>query len=403
MSSEPAGPLKGLKVLELAHVMAGPMCGRMLADLGASVVKLERPGGEDSRTMAPPWIGGESAAFLMMNRNKRGICVDLKTEGGRAIVRRLALDADVIIENFRYGALNKLGLGYDDLRAINPRLIWAEISGFGRTGPYAARGGYDLIAQGMSGLMSITGEGPGRPPIKVGAPVADITAGILAALGVAAAVVERARTGRGQRVDTSIFEAAITMTLWHSAMALSTGVSPQAMGTAHPLDAPYQAYEAADGWFNLGAANQANWLRLLGVLAREDLQQDARFCDNPARVRNLAELTEELQPVFRRRTVAEWMQTLESAGVPCGPILSIDQMLADPQVLARKMRVTTQHATLGEVETIGNPIKLSGAEPPGPSSAPILGQHTLEVLRESGYGATEIQAFLEERAVFAAN
>lgn len=402
MSIQQSGPLHGLKVLELAHVMAGPMCGRLLADLGADVIKLERPGGEDSRTMAPPWIGEESAAFLMMNRNKRGICVNLKTDGGRAILRRLAADADVLIENFRADALAKLGLGYEELRELNPRLIWAEISGFGRTGPYAQRGGYDLIAQGMSGLMSITGEGPGRPPIKVGAPVADITAGILSALGVVAAVAERARTGRGQRVDTSLFEAAITMTLWHSAMALASGATPQAMGSAHPLDAPYQAFEAADGWLNVGAANQANWLRLLQVLGREDLQQDARFCDNPARIHNLHLLTEQLQPIFRTRSVSYWLEALQSAAVPCGPILSINEMLADPQTSARAMRVTTRHATLGDVETLGNPIKCSSAQSAQLRAAPVLGQHTIEALQGIGYSAAEIREFLESGAAFAA-
>lgn len=396
------GPLAGLKVLELAHVMAGPMCGRLLADLGADVIKLERPGGEDSRTMTPPCIGDEAAAFLMMNRNKRGICINLKTEGGRDVARRLAASSDVLIENFRAGALAKLGLGYEDLSALNPRLIWAEVSGFGRTGPYANRGGYDLIAQGMAGLMSITGEGPGRPPIKVGAPVADITAGILAAFGVAAAVTECARTGRGQRVDTSIFEAAITLTLWHSAMAMATGVAPSAMGTAHPLDAPYQAFEAADGWFNVGAANQANWLRLLGVLGREDLQADRRFSDNPARVRNLEALTAQLLPIFQTRTVAAWIAALEVMGVPCGRILSINEMLADAQTLARGMRVTTKHATLGAVETIGNPVKCSAMGPAEIGGAPVLGQHTIEVLQGAGYSAAQIDALLTSGAAYAA-
>lgn len=396
------GPLAGLKVLELAHVMAGPMCGRLLADMGADVIKLERPGGEDSRTMTPPSIGDEAAAFLMMNRNKRGICINLKTEGGRDVARRLAADSDVLIENFRAGALAKLGLGYEELSALNPRLIWAEISGFGRTGPYASRGGYDLIAQGMAGLMSITGEGPGRPPIKVGAPVADITAGILAAFGVAAAVTECARTGRGQRIDTSIFEAAVTLTLWHSAMAMATGVAPTAMGTAHPLDAPYQAFEAADGWFNVGAANQANWMRLLGALGCEHLQADARFSDNPARVRNLAALTEQLQPIFRTRTVDAWIAALESVGVPCGRILSINEMLADPQTIARAMRTTTQHVTLGEIDTIGNPVKCSAMGPTEMRAAPVLGQHTIEVLQSAGYSAAEIRELLASGAAYAA-
>jgi crotonobetainyl-CoA:carnitine CoA-transferase CaiB-like acyl-CoA transferase len=258
------GPLDGLKVIELAHIMAGPCCGLMLADLGADVIKVEKaPAGDDSRRFLPPDIEGESAAFLMMNRNKRGIVVDLKTEAGKEVVRRLLTDADVVIENYRKGTMERLGLGYDSLSARNPGLIYCEISGFGRTGPYAERGGFDLIAQGMSGLMSITGEAPGRPPVKCGAPVTDITAGILAAMGVLAAYVERQRTGRGQRVDTSLFEAGIVHTFWQSAICLATGVAPGPMGSAHPLNAPYQAFETADGWITVGAANQANWLKLL--------------------------------------------------------------------------------------------------------------------------------------------
>jgi crotonobetainyl-CoA:carnitine CoA-transferase CaiB-like acyl-CoA transferase len=396
-------PLSGIVVLELAHVMAGPMCGRLLADLGADVIKLERPGGEDSRAMAPPWVGTESAAYLMMNRNKRGICVDLKTEGGRDVLRRLAGRADVLVENFRAGTLDRLGVGWSALSAVNPRLVWAEISGFGRTGPYAARGGYDLIAQGMSGLMSFTGEGPGRPPVKAGAPVADISAGVLAALGVVAALQERHRTGRGQRVDTSLFEAAVTLTLWQSAMALATGTAPGPMGSAHPLDAPYQAFEAQDGWLNVGAANQANWLRLLGVLGRADLADDPRFASNPARMENLALLTETLAPLFRERRAADWLAALDAAGVPAGPILSVPQMLDDPQIAARAMRVTTEHAALGAVETLGMPIKFPDGTPPAIGPAPLLGQHTRIVLAEAGFGTAEIAALLRDGAIHAAD
>ena len=306
-----AGPLAGIRVVELAHIMAGPVCGLMLADLGADVVKVEKlPGGDDSRRFVPPSIGGESAAFMMMNRNKRGIAVDLKTEGGREAVRRLLVRADVVVENYRRGTMERLGLGYETLRRDNPGLVYCEISGFGRTGPYADRGGFDLIAQGMSGLMSITGEGPGRPPVKVGAPVTDVTAGILAAMGVLAAYVRRLGTGEGQRVDTSLFEAGIVHTYWQSAIALATGVSPGPMGSAHPLNAPYQAFATADGWINIGAANQANWLRLVGVLEAPELAEDPRFADNAARMRNLPALVEALAAPLRRRTTAEWPERL---------------------------------------------------------------------------------------------
>src|SRR5215475_8170119 len=256
-----SGPLSGMKVIELAHIMAGPVCGLMLADMGASIIKVEKhPGGDDSRGFLPPAIEGESAAFMMMNRNKRGIALDLKTDAGKEVLRRLLADADAVIENYRTGTMERLGFGYETLRKSNPGLIYCSLSGFGRTGPYAERGGFDLIAQGMSGLMSITGEGPGRPPVKCGAPVTDITAGILAAMGILAAYTHRLKTGEGQAVDTSLFEAGIVHTYWQSAICFATGVPPGPMGSAHPLSAPYQAFQTADGWITIGAANQANWI-----------------------------------------------------------------------------------------------------------------------------------------------
>jgi crotonobetainyl-CoA:carnitine CoA-transferase CaiB-like acyl-CoA transferase len=394
------GPLAGLKVVELAHIMAGPVCGLMLADLGADVVKVEKlPGGDDSRRFVPPEVGGESAAFMMMNRNKRGIAVDLKTEGGRAVVRRLLAGADVVVENYRRGTMERLGLGYDSLRHDNPGLVYCEISGFGRTGPYADRGGFDLIAQGMSGLMSITGEGPGRPPVKVGAPVTDITAGILGAMGVLAAYVHRLRTGLGQRVDTSLFEAGIVHTYWQSAIRLATGAPPAPMGSAHPLNAPYQAFATADGWINIGAANQANWLRLVGVLEAPGLADDPRFADNAARMRNLPALVEAFAPPLRRRTTAEWLGRLEAAGVPAGPVLDIAQVHADPQTLARGMLTQVEHARLGPLETLGVPVKFSGTPAGVARGAPVLGQHTREVLRENGYDEAEIDRLTDEGAI----
>ena len=285
------GPLTGLKVIDLSHVMAGPTCAMLLADMGADVIKVEKiPGGDDARRMAPPTIAGESAAFLMMNRNKRGIALDLKTEAGRMVLSRLLQDADVLIENYRRGTMERMGFGYEALHASNPRLIYCSISGFGRTGPYADRGGFDLVAQGMSGLMSITGEGPGCPPVKLGAPVTDITAGILACVGILAALHSRASSGQGQMVDTSLFEAGIIHTYWQSAIAFATGQAPGPMGTGHPLNAPYQAFPAADGWITVGAANQGNWLRLLEALEAPELGYDPRFANNPERMRNLPAL-----------------------------------------------------------------------------------------------------------------
>jgi crotonobetainyl-CoA:carnitine CoA-transferase CaiB-like acyl-CoA transferase len=384
------GPLAGLKVIDLSHVMAGPACSMLLADMGADVIKVEKlPGGEDARRMVPPTISSESAAFLIMNRNKRGIALDLKTEAGRKVLSRLLENADVLIENYRRGTMERMGFGYDTLHASNPRLIYCSISGFGRTGPYADRGGFDLVTQGMSGLMSITGEGPGCPPVKMGAPVTDITAGILACVGILAALYSRAASGQGQMVDTSLFEAGIVHTYWQSAICFATGQAPGPMGTAHPLNAPYQAFPVADGWITVGAANQGNWLRLLEALGAPELGNDPRFANNADRMRNLPALQEELTPLFKVRTSAEWLCRLEEVGVPAGAVLDVAQMHADPQALAREMIVETTHPTAGQVASLGLPIKFS--ETPGSvrRAAPLLGQHTREVLREHGFSDAE--------------
>ncbi len=398
------GLLQGLKVIELAHIMAGPTCGMLLADMGAEVIKVEKvPGGDDARRMTPPRIGGEAAAFLMVNRNKRGIALDLKTEGGRTVLRQLLKDADVLIENYRKGTMEKLGLGYEELRRDNPGLIYCEISGFGRTGPYAERGGFDLIAQGMSGLMSITGEGPGRPPVKCGAPVTDITAGILAAMGVLGAYVHRLRTGRGQRVDASLFEAGIVHTYWQSAIAFATGIAPGALGSAHPLNAPYQALPTADGWITVGAANQRNWLKLLTVLDAEHLARDLRFVDNDGRMAHREELVEALSERLRHRPTDYWLRQLAEAGVPAGPILDIKQMHADPQARARGMVTTAPHSQLGEVRTLGHPVRYSETPADIRRGAPVYGEHTREVLAELGYSDSEIKDLIDSGAAVAAS
>jgi crotonobetainyl-CoA:carnitine CoA-transferase CaiB-like acyl-CoA transferase len=395
-----AGPLSGLKVIDLSHVMAGPTCAMLLADMGADVIKVEKiPGGDDAHRMVPPSIDGESAAFLVMNRNKRGIALDLKTEAGSRALSRLLEGADVLIENYRRGTMERMGFGYDALRASNPRLIYCSISGFGRTGPYADRGGFDLVAQGMSGLMSITGEGPGCPPMKSGAPVTDITAGILACVGILAALHSRASSGRGQMVDTSLFEAGIIQTYWQSAICFATGQAPGPMGTGHPLNAPYQAFAVADGWITVGAANQGNWLRLLEALEAPDLGDDSRFANNAERMRNLPALQAKLTPLFKRRSSAEWLRRLEEAGVPAGPVLDVNQMHADPQALARKMIVETTHPTAGQVRAIGLAIKFS--ETPGGvrRAAPVFGEHTREVLRDHGYSDAEVDQMAAVGAV----
>ena len=396
MSAAPKGPLDGVKVVELAHIMAGPVCGLMLADMGADVVKVEKPQGDDTRRFLPPEIGGESSAFMMMNRNKRGVVLDLKDPRGRDALERMLREADILIENFRRDTMERMGFGYDRLHEINPQLVYVEISGFGRTGPYADRGGFDLIAQGMSGLMSITGEGHGRPPVKVGAPVSDITAGILGAMGAAAAYARRLATGEGQRVDTSLFEAGITHTYWQSAIAFATGVAPGPMGSAHPLNAPYEAFETADGWITVGAANQRNWERLCAILDAPELLADPRFATNAERMAHREALAEGLAVHFRERRSAEWLERLEAGGVPAGPVLDIREMHADPQTRAREMVVSVEHPTAGAVETIGLPVKFSGTPGAVRRPAPRLGEHTVEVLQAHGLPRDEAEAMLRD-------
>ncbi len=386
-------------MIELGHIMAGPVCGLMLADLGADVIKVERmPDGDPSRSFLPPEIDGEPAAFLMLNRNKRGVALDLKTDEGREVLLRLVGQADVLIENFRPGAMERMGLGYDTLTDINPSLVYCELSGFGRTGPLASAPGFDLIAQGFAGLMSITGEGPGRPPVKCGPPLTDITAGILGALGVVSAYLVRLRTGRGQRVDTSLFEAGVTHTYWQAAIALATGVSPGPLGSAHPLSAPYEAFETADGWINLGASSQAVWERVPEVVGAPELLSDPRFRSNEDRMANREELARLLGEQFRHGSTAEWVRRLADAGIPAGPVLGVEAMLQHPQTLARDMVTEVPHTRLGTVRTLGCPIKLSETPASVRSGAPLLGEHTREVLLEIGYTEAEADGLIVRRA-----
>lgn len=400
MANRGFGPLQGMTVIELCHHMAGPTCGLMLADMGADVIKVEKiKGGDDTRRQLPPEINGEAAAFMMMNRNKRGVVIDLKTEEGAEILRRLVAKADVLTENFRPGVLDRLGLGYDDLKAINPGLIYASISGFGRTGPYAKRGGFDLVAQGMSGLMSITGERPDGPPVKVGAPVCDITAGLLLALGICAAYVRRLKTGEGQRLDTSLMEAGITHTYWQSAIAFATGTAPRAMGSAHPLSAPYQAVSTADGYINIAANTGPFWAGMLDMIGAPELADDPRFRTNGDRMANLKELEIELNARFETRTSAEWLAEFEARGIPAGPIFDVLEMHRDPQTIAREMVPTVEHPVAGQVQTIGLPIKFESTPGKVAAPSPLFGQHTADVLSELGYGDGDIAQLAEKGAV----
>ena len=379
--------------------MAGPVCGRMLADMGADVVKVEPPGaGDPTRAFAPPEAGGTAAAFVMMNRNKRGIVIDLGTEPGRGVARRMLARCDVVIENFRKGVMEEFGFGYDVLRAANPGLVYGQITGFGRTGPLADHRGFDLIAQGMTGLLSVTGEGPGRPPVKCGPPLTDITAGILGAMGVASALYAREQTGTGQRVDTSLYEAGLVQTFWQSAVALATGESPGPLGSAHPLAAPYEALPTADGWITVGGWNQVNWLRLVDALELSELAADPRFETNAARMENLDELRDLLSRRLKTASAETWLRRLEAAAVPAGPVSTMLEALRHPQTVARDMVVTVPQGG-GVVETLGMPVKLSGTQAPVERGAPGLGEHTDEVLAEYGFGTEEIAELRRSGAV----
>ncbi len=388
------GPINGVKVLELAQIMAGPTCGLMLADLGAEVIKIEKiPGGDDTRRFIPPDINGESSAFMMMNRNKKGIAINLKEKDGINIFKSMVKKSDVVIENYRKGTMEKLGIGYNELKRINPKIILCEISGYGRSGPYAQKGGFDLVAQGMSGLMSITGESREKPPMKVGAPLTDITAGILGATGVLAALINRQKTGLGQRVDTSLYEAGIVHTYWQSAIAVATGNSPGPLGSAHPLTAPYQAFKTKDNWITVGASNQNTWLKLIKALNKEELQKDERFNNNDNRMKNINDLVNVIQGELVKKKSEEWIKIFDKEGLPCGPINSITEMHQDPHTLDRKMIIEVENKIAGKSKAIGMPIKFSETNLENNKGAPIFGQHTDIVLKDFGYTTKQIEGF----------
>jgi formyl-CoA transferase len=382
--------LEGIRVLDATQVMAGPFCTMLLGDLGADVVKVEPPEGDTTRTMAGSH-GTESPGFWSINRNKRGIVLNLKDDRGRQIFRSLAARADILVENYRPGVMDGLGLGYADLRQINPRLVYASISGFGATGPYASRGGFDLVAQGMSGIMSVTGEA-GQAPVKCGVPLTDLTAGLLALQAILAAYVHRQRTGEGQYVDTSLLEAGIALSIWESAQYFSGGGTPEPMGSAHRMFAPYQAVRCADGYINLGAANTRTWERLARALGRPALVDRPEYATAEDRVRNRHRLAEEIEAVTATRPRAHWLTLLEEAGIPCGPILDYEEVFADPHVRQRGMVQEIDHPEAGRIRVVGPPVKLSETPASVRRPSPRLGEHTAEILREIGVLDAEIEA-----------
>jgi formyl-CoA transferase len=375
-------PLDGVRVVDLTQVMAGPFCTMLLADLGADVIKVEPPDGDLSRSMGGERLrlkGTDNAPFMALNRNKRSVVLDLKgaTDGGTLL--RLTESADVFVENFRPGVAERLGLGYETLAQLNPRLIYASISGFGQTGPWANRPGFDLIAQGMSGVMSVTGS-VGGEPVKSGVPISDLSAGLYAANGIQAALLARVRTGRGQRVETSLFEAALGLSVWEATEFWATGEPPQPLGSAHRLSAPYQAFRAADGYLTLAALTAPQWKRVCSVLGRADLVIDVRFATNVDRVANRDALTAEIERSLASRTVNDWVTQLLAEGVPSGPILDYAAVFGSEHTAVREMVLTADHPVEGSIRTLGVPVKLSDARSTVRRPPPLLGEHTRSIL-----------------------
>ncbi len=382
-------PIEDLLVIDLTRALAGPFCTVMLSDLGARVIKVETPdGGDDTRGWGPPFLGAESAYFLSVNRNKESLTLNLKDPRGSSIMTRLLERADVLVENFRPGIMERFGLGYSALHERFPRLIYASISGFGQDGPSRERTAYDLILQGMGGIMGITGE-EGGAPVKVGVAIADICAGMYAAFGILAALHVRERTGRGQLVDAALLDGQVSWLTYAAGYYFATGENPGRMGSGHPTIVPYQAFRTADGYVNVAVGSEAIWHRFAEVV-EPALLDDPRYATNPTRVAHRRELIEFLEEIFLKRATAQWTAILDGVGVPCGPILTVAEVFDDPQVRHRKMLQELRHPTAGVIKQTGLPVKFS--ETPGRirSAPPTLGQHTDAILKDLGYAAEEI-------------
>jgi crotonobetainyl-CoA:carnitine CoA-transferase CaiB-like acyl-CoA transferase len=394
----PTGPLAGLRVLDLSRILSGPFATMIMADLGAEVIKLENPvGGDDTREWAPPYQGDQSAYFLSINRNKRGIAVDLKTDAGREVALRLADGADVLVENFRPGAAARLGLGYPELSARNPRLVYASISGYGQTGPDAELPGYDAIAQALGGVVSVTGESTG-PPVRVGTPVADLGAAMWAAIGVLAALHARSASGRGDWIDISLLDGQIAWLTYVAGGYFASGEVPRRYGSAHPTIVPYQALRTSDGYLMVAVGNDSLWQRFAPIIGLPELARDSRFATNPDRVVHRDELIPLIETALASRASADWAAELSRAGIPAGAINTVDRALAHPQVLARDMVLTTEHPTAGPLRMPGSPVRLTSHTATVRRPPPLLGEHTDEVLSELGYSAAAISA-LHQRGV----
>jgi formyl-CoA transferase len=394
-----AGPLAGITVLDLTRVLSGPYCTMHLGDMGARVIKIEQPGrGDETRAWGPPFVGGESTYFLSINRNKESVTLDFKNPRGREILDQLIGRADIVVENFRPGTLNRLGLDYESLRAANPRLVYCSISGFGQNGPRSPQPGYDAVIQAEGGLMSVTGDA-GGPPFRLGVAIADLTAGLLAAQGIALALFARERQGTGQFVDIAMFDGVVSLLSYQASASLNAAVTPSRMGNRHPQIAPYDVLAAADGDFLLAVGNDEQFKRLCAETGLDMLVTDERFATNPARVIHYPQLRDRLDVALRERTRADWIKQLTAAGVPCGAVREIPEVLGDPQIDAREMIAAVEHAAAGTVKVLGVPLKLSDTPGSVRTAPPRLGQHTDGVLRELGLAADDIDALRRDRVV----
>ncbi len=395
-------PLDHLTVLDLSRVLSGPFCTMNLADMGARVIKVERPGkGDDTRSFGPPFIEGESAYFLSINRNKQSVTLNLKHPRGAQLLWRLIEKADVLVENFRPGVLDRLGFSFEECAKRNPALIYCSISGFGHFGllEYSRKPGYDVVIQGLGGLQSLTGPEDG-PPYKVGTSIADLIAGLYAVQGILLALIARSRTGRGQKVDVSMLDGQVSLLTYQAGIYFATGVVPSRMGNRHPTIAPYETCMVRDGYMNLAVGNDALWAAFCQAAGLPHLREDPRFETNGQRVVHRDVLFDELGPILKQHTLAEWIERLDAAGVPCGPVLTLDKVLAHPQVVARDMVVTQQHPVAGEIKTTGIPVRLSDTPGEVADAPPLLGQHTRSVLEDLlGLSPGELEKLEQDRIV----